>query len=72
MNARGGKKSVVDQYNDQVAWSSEDAVFVARVAEWPSLAAHADTREGALNELRKVVRHCVADLAASGAPQPGH
>ena len=72
MNARGGKKSDVDRYNYRVAWSTDDAVFVARVAEWPSLGAHADTMEGALNELRKVVNHCVEDLTANGEPQPGH
>lgn len=38
-----------------VEWSQEDGVFVARVAEFPYLAAHGDTSEGALKELKLVV-----------------
>lgn len=48
-----------------VAWSPEDEAFVARVEEFPSLAAHGSTEEEALAELKGVVRSVLEDLDAS-------
>lgn len=52
-----------DEYRYNVGWSEEDQVFVGRVVEFPSLAAHGDTLEDALFEIKKVVGFVMADLA---------
>jgi len=60
------------QYTYEAMWSEEDRVFIARVAEFPSLVAHGDSRGSSLRALRSVVDAVVKDLAESGAaaPQP--
>src|SRR6266487_604045 len=60
----------MDRYEYIVAWSQEDQVYVARVLELPSLAAHGKTPEVALKELRSVVSSVVEDLVDSGEPVP--
>lgn len=60
------KSSRADEYLYNVAWSEEDELFIGRVVEFPSLAAHGDTLEKALREIKKVVEFVVADMAASG------
>ncbi len=57
-------------YEYVVGWEPGDEVFVARVTEFPSLAAHGDTQEGALQEIRGVVEAVVADLLESGEEVP--
>ena len=62
-------------YTYEVAWSEEERTFIARVKEFPSLEARADSRGGALRALKSVVYAVAKDLAASGAektpePQP--
>ena len=52
----------VEQYLYSVGWSDEDEAFVARVAEFPSLAAHGDTQEEALDEIKGVVKFVISDL----------
>jgi predicted RNase H-like HicB family nuclease len=59
-----GSISVVDQYLYSVGWSEEDEAYIARVAEFPSLAARGESQEAALHEIRKVVRAVLKDLAA--------
>lgn len=44
-----------------IAWSEEDDVFIGRVAEFPSLAAHGDTPDAALHEIMTVVKMTTAD-----------
>lgn len=51
-----------DQYLYSVGWSEEDDAYVARVAEFPSLAAHGRSSELALRELKSVVRSVLLDL----------
>lgn len=46
-----------------VKWDADDQVFVARVREFPSLAAHGETQELALRELKGVVSFVLQDLA---------
>ncbi len=60
------------QYTYEAMWSEEDRVFIARVAEFPSLAAHGDSRGSSLRALKSVVDSVVKDLAESGQeiPQP--
>lgn len=62
----------VEQYLYSVGWSEEDAAFVARVAEFSSLAAHGDTLENALREIKTVVGFVLQDLEETGefVPEP--
>src|SRR5260370_41609729 len=53
-----------------VGWSEEDEAFIARVAEFPSLAAHGDTQEDALREIKEVVRCVLSDLKENKEPIP--
>lgn len=67
---KGNPKEMTVRYQYRVAWEEEDRVFVARVAEWPSLAAHGDTMEAALAELRGVVEECIVELWEEGKDPP--
>ena len=58
------------QYTYESMWSEEDRAFIARVAEFPSLTAHGDSRGSSLRALRSVVDTVVKDLAASGKEIP--
>ena len=60
----------MDKYTYTVAWSAEDDAYVARVAEFPLLAAHADSTEEALAEIKSVVEMTISDLVESGEPVP--
>ena len=60
----------VEQYLYSVGWSEEDEAFVARVAEFPSLAAHGETQEEALREIKDVVGFVLEDLNESSEPIP--
>lgn len=62
----------VEQYLYSVGWSEEDEAFVARVAEFPSLAAHGETQEEAMREIRDVVGLVIQDLTESkeSVPEP--
>ncbi len=59
-----------EQYLYSVGWSEADEAFVARVAEFPSLAAHGDTQEEAMGEIKNVVEFVLNDLKESGEPVP--
>jgi predicted HicB family RNase H-like nuclease len=59
-----------EEYSYTVAWSDEDEAFIARVLEFPSLAAHGSTQEKALREIRNVVGYVIEDLTASREPIP--
>jgi predicted HicB family RNase H-like nuclease len=51
-----------EKYLYSVGWSDDDKAFVARVAEFPSLAAHGDSQAEALAEIKSVVKFVVKDL----------
>lgn len=70
MNKTAKKQIEADHYLYSVGWSEKDNAFVARVAEFPSLAAHGKTQEKALREIRLVVEEVVNDLSHSNAPVP--
>ena len=57
-------------YTYEVAWSEEERTFIARVKEFPSLEARADSRGGALRALKSVVYAVAKELADSGAEPP--
>lgn len=59
-----------EQYLYSVGWSEKDDAFVARVAEFPSLAAHGDTQEEAMSEIKSVVEFVLNDLKESGEEIP--
>jgi predicted RNase H-like HicB family nuclease len=60
----------LEQYLYSVGWSEADEAFVARVAEFPSLAAHGETQEEALREIKDVVGFVLKDLTESNEPIP--
>lgn len=59
-----------EQYSYNVAWSEENGVFIGRVSEFPSLAAHGASQEKALREIRTVVGYVLQDLAEEGGTIP--
>jgi predicted HicB family RNase H-like nuclease len=61
---------MINEYQFIVEWEPDDQVFVARVTEFPSLAAHGESQEEALREMRDLVDAVVADLKANGEPVP--
>ena len=60
----------LEQYLYSVGWSEEDEAFIARVIEFPSLAAHGETQEDALREIKQVVSFVLTDLAENNEPIP--
>ena len=61
---------IVDQYQYRVGWSPEDACFVARVAEWPTLGAHGDTHGEALEEIKAAVGFAIENANEDGDSYP--
>jgi predicted HicB family RNase H-like nuclease len=61
---------MVNEYQYIVEWEPADRVFVARVTEFPSLAAHGDSQEEALREIRDLVKAIVVDLKRGGESIP--
>lgn len=57
-------------YLFSIVWSEEDEAFVARVLEFPSLAAHGPTSEHALVEIRSLVDAVLSELIEEGEPVP--
>jgi len=51
---------IVEKYTYRVEWSEEDKLHIARCLEFPSLAAHGNTVEGALKEIEKVVEETIS------------
>ncbi|HMS40902.1 MAG TPA: toxin-antitoxin system HicB family antitoxin [Pyrinomonadaceae bacterium] len=72
MNKTSKKSNLpkAEHYLYSVGWSETDEAFVARVAEFPSLAAHADTQEEALREIKDVVSFVLNDLQENNEPIP--
>jgi predicted HicB family RNase H-like nuclease len=60
----------IDRYTYRVTWSEEDQEYVGLCTEFPSLSWLNDSQENALKGIRKLVRKCVADLAAEKSPIP--
>ncbi len=58
------------QYLYSIGWSEKDEAFVARVAEFPSLAAHGETQEEAMKEIEEVVGFVILDLKDNNEPIP--
>jgi len=50
---------VIEKYTYRVEWSEEDKTHITRCLEFPSLMAHGDTVEGALKEIKEVVKNAI-------------
>ena len=59
-----------EEYLYSVGWSEADESFVARIAEFPSLAAHGETQEEAMREIKSVVGFVLSDLKEANEPIP--
>ena len=59
-----------DRYSYYVDWSPEDEAFIGRVVEFSLLAAHGDTPQEALDEIRFVVGSVISELEETGEPIP--
>ena len=64
------RNSAAAHYLYTVGWSEDDEAYVARVAEFPSLAAHGHSQETALHSLQQVVRAVLKDMSRSKEPIP--
>lgn len=62
--------NIIDKYTYRIEWSEEDVVYIARCLEFPGLAAHGDTNESALTEIKKVVEESVNWLKEDEKPVP--
>jgi predicted HicB family RNase H-like nuclease len=60
----------IKKYTYRIEWSEEDHCHIARCLEFPSLAAHGDTNEGALREIEYVVAESVKWMKKDGETVP--
>ena len=65
-------KNDIEKYTYRIEWSEDDQCHMARCLEFPSLAAHGDTIEDALREIKYVVAESVKWMQEEGeaAPRP--
>lgn len=63
-------EKITDKYTYRIEWSEEDQAYIARCLEFPGLAAHGDTGEAALREIRIVVDEAVKWLKDDKKPIP--
>lgn len=63
-------RPAAEHYLYTVGWSEDDEAYVARVAEFPSLAAHGDSQEAALRSAQQVVKAVLKNMALSNEPTP--
>lgn len=59
-----------DRYSRHVAWSEEDACFIATIAEFPQVSAFGDTQGGALEELEVALEGVLEIYEEDGLPLP--
>lgn len=59
------------RYTYEAAWSEEERTFIARVKEFPSLEARAESRGAALRALKSVVYAVAKEMADSNVESPG-
>jgi len=62
--------NIADKYTYRIEWSEEDQVFIARCLEFSGLAAHGDSTEAALNEIKIVVNESIKWLKEDNKPIP--
>jgi len=59
-----------DRYTYRITWSDEDKEYVGLCVEFPSLSWLAQTPEGALQGIRKIVEETVIDMRNSNETPP--
>jgi len=60
----------IDLYQINVTYSAEDACFIARAPAFAYVAAHGDTPEEAIREVRDALAGVVESMQAHGEPTP--
>ena len=63
-------KNEIEKYTYRIEWSEEDHCHIAKCLEFPSLAAHGETTEEALREIKFVVEESVKWMREEGEPVP--
>jgi predicted RNase H-like HicB family nuclease len=63
-------KNEFEKYTYRIEWSEEDHCHVARCLEFPSLAAHGDTIEEVLREIKYVVAESLKWMREEGETVP--
>ncbi|PIU49795.1 MAG: toxin-antitoxin system HicB family antitoxin [Desulfobacterales bacterium CG07_land_8_20_14_0_80_52_14] len=63
-------KNEFEKYTYRIEWSEEDHCHVARCLEFPSLAAHGDTIEEVLREIKYVVVESLKWMREEGETVP--
>lgn len=61
---------MLEQYHYYTEWEAADKVFVAYVEEFPTLAAHGNSEEQALVQIKAVVATAIDDMHYSGETPP--
>ncbi len=64
------KNNIIDKYTYRIEWSEEDQVYIGRCLEFSGLAAHGDSAESALKEIKIVVNESVKWLQEDNKPVP--
>jgi len=59
------------QYHYHAEWSEAEQQFIGRCAEFPDLECHATDQFDALEDIRLLVEHTVADMERRGERVPG-
>lgn len=70
MRSKASEQDSAMLYCYTIGWSETDQAYIARVAEFPSLAAHGRTQVIALRQIRLVVAAVLEELHRSGEPIP--
>ena len=61
---------MVNKYTYRVEWSEENSAHISRCFEFPSLAAHGNTPEAALEEIKKAVAASIEWMQENGEQIP--
>ncbi len=65
-------KDIIEKYTYRLEWSEEDEVYIAICLEFPGLAAHGDSPELALKEIKIVIEESIKWLREDkkAVPEP--
>jgi predicted HicB family RNase H-like nuclease len=67
-----GQKMILqsNRYTYRITWSEEDKEYVGLCVEFPSLSWLAESQEGALKGIRKIVEEVIEDMKENGESPP--
>lgn len=60
----------MSKYSVHIAWSEEDAAYIARAPELPGCVAHGDSQSQALHNLQQAIALWVDTAREAGRPVP--